>query len=86
MSDHSAPMWILLLHPARLDADEILLLLRLFSLRKSMLTHTQQWYYEVEVITTEYIRVGWAHPSFKPDPQRGKGVGDDIDSFSFAGK
>ena len=46
---------------------------------------TMQWYYEVEVITTEYIRVGWARPSYKPDPQRGKGVGDDVDSFSFAG-
>ena len=45
-----------------------------------------QWYYEVEVVTTAYLRCGWARPCFTPDPQKGKGVGDDASSFGFAGQ
>ena len=46
---------------------------------------SRQWYYEVEVLNASYIRCGWARPSFAPEPQKGRGVGDDADSYGFAG-
>ena len=44
-----------------------------------------KWYYEVEIITTGIIQIGWADESFEGNSNTGDGVGDHHRSWAYDG-
>ncbi|OQS06935.1 hypothetical protein THRCLA_01051 [Thraustotheca clavata] len=47
--------------------------------------HQGQWYYEVEVVTTGVMQLGWADSTFQADDEEGDGVGDHAASWAYDG-
>ncbi|XP_030841407.1 uncharacterized protein LOC591592 isoform X2 [Strongylocentrotus purpuratus] len=47
--------------------------------------HLEGWYYEVEVKSNGIIQVGWATKQCTFGPEKGLGVGDDLNSCAFDG-
>ena len=47
--------------------------------------HSNQYYYEVELITNGLMQIGWINDLFTIDISEGDGVGDNINSWSFDG-
>ncbi|CAO3687594.1 unnamed protein product [Rhizopus microsporus] len=48
-----------------------------------MTNRTGVWYYEVMLITSGVVHVGWASPSSQFIPEQGYGVGDNMNGFAF---
>lgn len=44
-----------------------------------------KWYYEVTLLTTNCIQVGWVDGEYTGDSRSGQGVGDDANSWAFDG-
>ena len=59
---------------------------RSFRTSKKFAVTSGRWYYEVQAQSADFLHVGWCYPEFLPDPQKGRGVGDDAFSFSFNGE
>eukprot|EP01135_Chromosphaera_perkinsii_P010510 Nk52_evm20s2152 gene=Nk52_evmTU20s2152 len=57
--------------------------IRTFHLYKSFQFTSGKWYYEAEILSEGYVRVGFAHRHFNPDPRNGIGAGDDNCSWAF---
>jgi hypothetical protein len=49
------------------------------------ITHSNQYYYEVELITDGLMQIGWINELFTIDISEGDGVGDNVNSWSFDG-
>ncbi|ETV93141.1 hypothetical protein, variant [Aphanomyces invadans] len=47
--------------------------------------HQGKWYYEVELVTSGVIQLGWADATFEADDDEGDGVGDHIASWAYDG-
>jgi hypothetical protein len=43
------------------------------------------WYYEVTLCSSKVIQIGWANSSCSFHPQKGLGVGDDMNSYAYDG-
>jgi len=42
-----------------------------------------KWYYEVELYDGGFFQIGWVRADFKPRPDKGEGVGDDLLSWAI---
>lgn len=49
------------------------------------LTREGKWYYEVELLTSGLMQIGWADHMFKGDSYSGDGIGDDKHSWAYDG-
>ncbi|ORY00767.1 SPRY-domain-containing protein [Basidiobolus meristosporus CBS 931.73] len=55
------------------------------SVRGTMCVSSGTWYYEVQLVTSGIMQIGWATKSSIFRPDEGVGVGDDDHSFAFDG-
>jgi len=44
-----------------------------------------KWYYEMQLIETGLVQIGWADGEYRGDASRGQGVGDDSHSWAYDG-
>ncbi|KAG0225571.1 RING finger and SPRY domain-containing protein 1 [Actinomortierella wolfii] len=55
------------------------------SIRATVSVTCGKWYYEVTVLTSGIMQIGWATPHCRFCPDEGTGVGDDLYGFSYDG-
>ncbi|KAF9166642.1 hypothetical protein DFQ26_007339 [Actinomortierella ambigua] len=55
------------------------------SIRATVSVTCGKWYYEVTVLTSGIMQIGWATPQCRFCPDEGTGVGDDLFGFSYDG-
>jgi len=52
---------------------------------KDLLLKSGKWYYEVTLLTSGLMQIGWCDASFTGDSNNGEGVGDDSHSYAYDG-
>ena len=53
---------------------------------RNILLRQGKWYYEVRLVTSGLLQLGWADSSYVGSSARGEGVGDDAHSWAFDGE